>query len=291
MSEIFTFGSSMNNYFKAKSATPNVVRSLIIINVVAYLLMLGAIEYGGRLPMDIMALHSWMSSLFQPWQLISHMFLHSTDGIFHLFFNMIGLWMFGSALEQHWGSKRFLIYYFVCGIGAALLHNTITGFQFAPMIADADIYMSAPSYTNFEAFVSNYLPGSFENDQINNFLVEWHKDRLNPGYLSESVMFVDEVVQYRMNIPTVGASGAIYGLLLAFGMTFPNAMIMMLIPPIPMKAKYFVVVFGAIELTMGLRNNLEDNVAHFAHLGGMLFGILIILWYKKQDRNRNVNHL
>jgi membrane associated rhomboid family serine protease len=204
---------------------------------------------------------------------------------------MIGLWMFGSALEQHWGSKRFLIYYFVCGIGAALLHNTITGFQFAPMIADADIYMSAPSYTNFEAFVSNYLPGSFENDQINNFLVEWHKDRLNPGYLSESVMFVDEVVQFRMNIPTVGASGAIYGLLLAFGMTFPNAMIMMLIPPIPMKAKYFVVVFGAIELTMGLRNNLEDNVAHFAHLGGMLFGILIILWYKKQDRNRNVNHL
>jgi membrane associated rhomboid family serine protease len=204
---------------------------------------------------------------------------------------MIGLWMFGSALEQKWGSQRFLVYYLVCGIGASLLHNTIVGFQLEPMLTSADIYMNAPSYTNFEAFASNFLPGSFENDQINNFLVEWHKDRLNPGMINQSIRYVNDIVEFRINLPTVGASGAIYGLLLAFGMTFPNAMIMMLIPPIPMKAKYFVVVFGLIELSMGLRNNLEDNVAHFAHLGGMLFGILLILWYKKQDRNQRVNHL
>ena len=119
--------------------------------------------------------------------------------------------------------------------------------------------------------------------------MEWHKDRLNPGMINQSIRYVNDIVEFRINLPTVGASGAIYGLLLAFGMMFPNAMIMMLIPPIPMKAKYFVVVFGLIELSMGLRNNLEDNVAHFAHLGGMLFGLLLILYYRKQDRNRYVN--
>jgi membrane associated rhomboid family serine protease len=101
---------------------------------------------------------------------------------------------------------------------------------------------------------------------------------------------VSEISQTRQNTVNVGASGGLYGLLLAFGMIFPNVMIMMLIPPIPMKAKYFVMVFGAIELFSGLRNNVDDNVAHFAHLGGMLFGIILILLWKKQDRKRNVFH-
>jgi membrane associated rhomboid family serine protease len=99
---------------------------------------------------------------------------------------------------------------------------------------------------------------------------------------------VSEISETRQNTVNVGASGGLYGLLLAFGMIFPNVMIMMLIPPIPMRAKYFVMVFGAIELFSGLRNNVDDNVAHFAHLGGMLFGIILILLWKKQDRKRNV---
>ena len=119
---------------------------------------------------------------------------------------------------------------------------------------------------------------------------EWYYDRENPGFISQSREYVSEISETRQNTVNVGASGGLYGLLLAFGMIFPNVMIMMLIPPIPMKAKYFVMVFGAIELFSGLRNNVDDNVAHFAHLGGMLFGIILILLWKKQDRKRNVFH-
>jgi len=248
--------------------------------------LLIASEYAGNTPMTLLALHNWLSPDFKPWQIITHLFLHSTGGVFHLFFNMLALWMFGSALEQTWGPKRLIYYYFACGIGAALVHNTVVGFQLQPMIAASDLYLSNPSYTLFEQFISNHLPGSYDNEQINEFLVAWYNDRLNPGYINQSQVFVNDVVEFRTNIPTVGASGAVYGLLLAFGMTFPNAMILMLIPPIPMKAKYFVIVYGLIELSMGLRNNIEDNVAHFAHLGGMVFGILLIFYYRKLDRNK-----
>jgi membrane associated rhomboid family serine protease len=269
----------MNIFQSGRPASGSVVRTLIIINVVAYVLLLLASEYAGDQPLKLFALHNWLSPDFKPWQIITHLFLHSTGGVFHLFFNMLALWMFGTALEQSWGPKRFVYYYFACGIGAALVHNTVVGFQLQPMISAADIYLSNPSYTLFEQFISNHLPGSYDNEQINEFLVAWYNDRMNPGYISQSQSFVNEVVDFRTNIPTVGASGAVYGLLLAFGMIFPNAMIMMLIPPIPMKAKYFVIVYGLIELSMGIRNNIEDNVAHFAHLGGMVFGILIILYY------------
>ncbi len=277
----------MNIFQSGRPASGSVVRTLIIINVVAYVLLLLASEYEGDQPLNLFALHNWLSPDFKPWQIITHLFLHSTGGVFHLFFNMLALWMFGTALEQNWGSKRFVYYYFACGIGAALVHNTVVGFQLQPMISAADIYLSNPSYTLFEQFISNHLPGSYDNVQINEFLVAWYNDRMNPGYISQSQSFVNEVVEFRTNIPTVGASGAVYGLLLAFGMIFPNAMIMMLIPPIPMKAKYFVMVYGLIELSMGIRNNIEDNVAHFAHLGGMVFGILIILYYRKLDRNKH----
>ena len=277
----------MNIFQSGRPASGSVVRTLIIINVVAYVLLLLASEYAGDQPLNLFALHNWLSPDFKPWQIITHLFLHSTGGVFHLFFNMLALWMFGTALEQSWGSKRFVYYYFACGLGAALVHNTVVGFQLQPMISAADIYLSNPSYTLFEQFISNHLPGSYDNVQINEFLVAWYNDRMNPGYISQSQSFVNEVVEFRTNIPTVGASGAVYGLLLAFGMIFPNAMIMMLIPPIPMKAKYFVMVYGLIELSMGIRNNIEDNVAHFAHLGGMVFGILIILYYRKLDRNKH----
>lgn len=276
----------MNILQSGRSGSSSVIRTLIIINVVAYVLLLIAGEYAGNQPMKLLALHNWLSPDFKPWQIITHLFLHSTGGVFHLFFNMLALWMFGSSLEQTWGPKRFVYYYFACGIGAALVHNTVVGFQLQPMIAAADLYLSNPSYTLFEQFISNHLPGSYDNEQINEFLVAWYNDRLNPGYITQSQVFVNDVVEFRTNIPTVGASGAVYGLLLAFGMTFPNAMILMLIPPIPMKAKYFVIIYGLIELSMGIRNNIEDNVAHFAHLGGMVFGILLIFYYRKLDRNK-----
>ena len=142
----------MNILQPGRSGSSSVIRTLIIINVIAYVLLLIASEYAGNQPMKLLALHNWLSPDFKPWQIITHLFLHSTGGVFHLFFNMLALWMFGSALEQTWGAKRFTYYYFACGIGAALVHNTVVGFQLQPMIEAADLDLSNPSYTLFEQF-------------------------------------------------------------------------------------------------------------------------------------------
>jgi membrane associated rhomboid family serine protease len=277
----------MNSTFSPRPITPPVVRGLLIVSIAFYIIVLGLAEFFKVDSFQYLGLYTWSSSLFRPWQLITHLFLHDTTQVFHLFFNMLGLWMFGSAMEQFWGSKRFLIYFLITGIGAGMLHITVTGWQLAPVQQATDVFLTFPSYTLFEQYVSNYLPGSYDNEYINNFLKAWYYDRLNPGYIAESQKIVEEISTFRLNTVAVGSSGAIYGLLLAFGMTFPNAMIMMLIPPIPMKAKYFVFVFGAIELVLGLRNSLTDNVAHFAHLGGMVFGIVMILIWRKHDRSSN----
>jgi membrane associated rhomboid family serine protease len=278
----------MNPSFGSRPSTPPTVRNLIIITLVCHLLSIAVTEFFQFNVVQNFGLHNWNSTYFKPWQLVSYIFLHDTGGLMHIFFNMLGLWMFGSVLERFWGAQKFLIFYFVTGIGAGLINVFSTTIQLQPMFDSAVFYMNNPGYNLFEHFVSNYLPGSYENEGVNEFLKAWYSDPLNPGYLQESVKIVNQVTDLRLNMPTVGASGSIYGLLLAFGMLFPNSIIMLLIPPIPMKAKYFVLVFGGMELLMGLRNNLEDNVGHFAHLGGMLFGILLILIWKKQANNKNV---
>lgn len=150
------------------------------------------------------------SGMFYPWELVSYMFLHAD--VSHIFFNLFALWIFGQAIENLWGTKRFLIYYFLTGIGAALVH-----------------------------------------------------------------MFLGHPLGY-----TIGASGAVYGILLAFGMMFPNQYIYLLFPPIPIKAKYFVAIYGGIELFSGLTRS-DSGVAHFAHLGGLVVGfVLIKLWKIKR---------
>ena len=281
----------MDPSYSVKPATPNVVKNLIITTVVAFVLVLAANEFTGFNAVAHFGLFPFTSQYFKPWQFVTHIFLHSTNDIFHLFFNMLGLWMFGSALEQLWGPKKFLFYYFATGIGAGVIYSVATHFQLQPVFNEAQAYLQNPTYDAFDAFISANMRGSYDNTQVNEFLKAWYYDRSNPAYISASGELVQQVLIQRVNNPAVGASGAIYGLLLAFGISFPNAMIMMLIPPIPMKAKYFVFVFGAIELGLGLRNSLDDNVAHFAHLGGMVFGLILVFIYKKQDRRKNVNRI
>ena len=286
----------MNSSFGARPSTPPTVRNLIILTVVCHILSIAATEFLQFNVVQNFGLHNWNSVYFKPWQLVSYMFLHDMSyiflrdigGITHLLFNMLGLWMFGSMLERFWGAQKFIIFYFVTGIGAGLINVFSTTILLQPMFDSAVFYMNNPGYNLFEHFVSNYLPGSYDNEGVNEFLKVWFNDPLNPGYIKESVQIVNQVTDLRLNTPTVGASGSIYGLLLAFGVLFPNSVIMLLIPPIPLKAKYFVLIFGGMELLLGLRNNLEDNVGHFAHLGGMLFGILLILLWKKQAKNKNV---
>lgn len=209
------------------SRTP-VVYNLLIANVVAYMatMLLDTNDVYG-----LFALFPIGSPFFEVWQPVTYMFLHG--GFSHIFFNMFALWMFGRGLEEEMGSRRFLFYYFVCGVGAALVQL-----------------------------------GMAEVDIMN----------MNTQY---------EVWNYMLT-PTVGASGAVFGLLLAFGMLHPNATIMLLIPPIPMKAKWFVVIYGVIELLL-IIFQAQDGIAHFAHLGGMFWGWLLMLWWQRKDRNQYYN--
>lgn len=195
---------------------PPAVKHLLWINAIFFLASFNVFSGGmtvvGQYFFSYLALYPIGSGNFQIWQLVSYMFLHGGFG--HIFFNLFALWMFGQAIENFWGTKRFTVYYFLTGIGAALLHMFIGG----------------------------------------------------------------------GGAPTVGASGAVYGILLAFGMMFPNRHIMLLFPPIPIKAKYFVAFFGIIELISGITRP-GSGIAHFAHLGGMVVGfILIKYWGLKGER-------
>ena len=203
----------MNRYFQ----TPPEVKNLIIINVLVY--MATALLPVGNEIIRFCALWFGASPFgeFHSYQFVTYMFLHAS--VEHIFFNMFALWMFGRTLEYELGSKRFLIYYMVCGVGAALIQ-----------------------------LATAYLTGE-------------------------------------MPIQLVGASGAVMGLLLAFGVMHPNAVIMLLIPPIPMKAKWFVVIYGVIELFLGW-TGFGGNVAHFAHVGGMLWGLLLLQWWKRNGTIR-----
>jgi membrane associated rhomboid family serine protease len=178
-------------------------------------------------------------------------------GLMHLVFNMFALWMFGRVLESVWGPKRFFIYYFVTGLGAAALHSFV-------------------NYMEFQYIAAKMSP---ENVQM---VLSQGTEIFNQGK-----NFIDPMaakLNMILNVPTVGASGAVFGILLGFGMLFPNTELMLLFPPIPIKAKYFVAGYGAIELFSGIANP-GDNIAHFAHLGGMLFGFILIKYWNKQTTN------
>lgn len=215
------------------SLLPVVVKNLLIINAILFLADVVMSRFGIDLN-SILGLHFFMASDFQPYQLLTYMFMHGSFA--HLFWNMFALWMFGNTLENIWGPKRFLLFYVLCGLGAGLLQEGV-------------------QYIEYVTQLSNY-------------------DNVNMG---GSIVPMSEYLNY---MTTVGASGAIYGLLLAFGMMFPNSLIYLYFF-VPIKAKWFVIGFALIELLMGVGSS-GDHVAHFAHLGGMLVGLIIILIWKKK---------
>jgi len=213
-----------SSYFQ----TPPVVKNLIMANCLMWLAT--ALLPIGNDIVGYLALFNVQSPFFHSFQVVSYMFLHG--GLEHLFFNMFALWMFGRSLEYRLGSQRFLTYYLVCGIGAALLQLGV-------------------GWLEYGHAVSLY------------------------GAMSGSARML-------LQVPTVGASGAIFGLLLAYGVLYPNAVIMLLLPPIPLKARWFVVIYGLLELFFGMSGR-QPGVAHFAHVGGMLWGLLL-LWYWRKSR-------
>ena len=223
--------------FTRPNAFPPVVKNLTIIHVLVFVAQM---TVGEQFKLEnLFALHDVRSVYFQPHQIVTHLFMHGS--VTHILFNMLALWMFGAQLENYWGAKRFFIFYFVSGLGAALLHLLVLYYELTPVI---------------EQF--NHLPAEMQLDLIN-----------DPNY--------------KVNIPTVGASGAVFGCLAAYGYLFPNTLIYLYFA-IPIKAKWFVIIYAALELYMGVRNSAGDNVAHFAHLGGALAGIILVLIWNKTNR-------
>jgi membrane associated rhomboid family serine protease len=251
----------MNNYIRpnAYNVLPPVTKNLIIINVLAFI---AYFVVGSTFNYDLireLGLYNVLSSHFKPIQFITSMFLHSAHGFGHILFNMFALWMFGSAIENRWGAKRFLTYYLITGLGASVLH------QFVGYIRIQDAISMLPPGVG-EEFINQ---GSVMIDQSN-----------------ASYMAALNTIREISNSPAVGASGAIFGLLLAFGMMYPNSLIYLYFA-IPIKAKWFVIGYGLIELYSGISNQVGDNVAHFAHLGGMIFGfILIKIWSRQEINNK-----
>jgi membrane associated rhomboid family serine protease len=189
------------------------------------------------------------------------MFMHGN--FMHIFFNMFALWMFGTSIERIWGAKRFLIYYLVTGFGAFLLHYAVVAFQIQQLLPEVRPEM----LMEIKEQGLGYLQSN--------------RNYTNPKLAELNLLY---------NIPVVGASGAVFGILLAFGMMFPNTRLMLIFFPVPIKAKYFVIGYGAIELFSGIANRPGDNVAHFAHLGGMLFGYLLIKYWNKNQGNSSFRY-
>ena len=235
------------------------VKQLLILNI---LFFIGA-QFVPQAT-DLLALHYFESDKFKLWQPISHMFMHG--GLMHIFFNMFALVSFGSALEHFWGPKKFLFFYFSCGIGAALIHSGI-------------------NYYYFHDGLNTLVLNGFKETEILNlinegkFMTSWQAV-LSPNTFENMIGALT---------PTVGASGAIYGLLVAFAFMFPNAELALMFIPVPIKAKYFVPGIVLLDLFSGVTGYsiFGGGIAHFAHVGGALFGFLMMWYWKKNQFSKN----
>jgi len=229
---------------------PPAIKNILIINVIFYLATL-ALGYRGIDLRGMLALYYPMAGEFRPYQILSHFFMHG--GLMHIFVNMFMLWMFGRMLEIVWGGKRFLLFYLITAFGAAALHYGVVYYN----IHQIEAVLSAEQ-------ISQVYNGSLTG------------------------MFNAKMVElYRLvNTPMLGASGAVFGVLGACFIIFPNTEVMLLFFPMPIKLKYFVVGYAVLEFTMGISNSPYDNVAHWAHLGGLLAGIIVVKYWNKTRRDR-----
>lgn len=225
---------------------PAVTKNIIIINAIMFLATMVFAKSGVDL-VDLLGLHYFQSEEFHVWQFITYMFMHGS--MMHIFFNMFAVWMFGAAIENMWGAKKFLNYYILTGLGAAAAHYAVVYYQLQPAL-----------------------------EQLNSMLADTS--------MSENQLYeIAEQKAALLNAPVViGASGAVFGILVAFGMYFPNTSLFIIPIPFPIKAKYAVILYGLVELYAGFANISGDNIAHFAHLGGLVCGFIIIQIWKNNER-------
>lgn len=267
---------------------PPVVKNLLIINGLFFLATITLTKYNIDL-INILGLHYPGASNFRLYQFVTYMFMHG--GWSHILFNMFALWMFGNVIENVWGGKKFLIFYLLTGLGSGIVYIIWIHFSLQPNIALLNQIINHPTVQGIELYFQQY---GFHVNAISSGLsqADIHAFNQNVGLLGQNLAtpaVVQQIILFLSDYKTeminqmvvVGASGAIFGLLLAFGMMFPNSLIYVYFA-IPVRAKWFVLGYGLLELFSGLSNRPGDNVAHFAHIGGMLVGLAIILYWKKK---------
>ena len=228
---------------------------------------------------DMLGLHYFSSEKFRIYQFVTYMFMHDSQNLMHIFLNMLALYMFGSVVENVWGGKKFLTFYMLTGFGAALTHYAIVYYQMQPSINFFNEYINSAELNQMYALVNSSSYGPSFNSEFREMMLT------NPDQaLEASIDYAKQFKTDLLNAPVViGASGAVYGVLLAYGMLFPNSLLYLFFA-IPVKAKYVVILYGLIELFSGISG--QSNVAHFAHLGGLLTGVIIMLYWRKKNRNR-----
>lgn len=260
---------------------PTGVKHLIIINTL-FFLATKVLQYSLNVDLySYLALYYVDCELFRPWQFVTHLFMHGN--LMHLFLNMFALWMFGNILENLWGTKRFLFYFFVCGIGAGLVTTLTTWITSSIVLADINAFAAAPSPEGLMRVCARHFRGFYDPAMLEEAVTNWRNnpEATNLGYeYTEELMKMYE--RFTIGIRNVGASGATYGILLAFAMYFPNERIYFYFL-VPMKVKWFVIGFIIVEFLTGI-SGMHDFIGHFAHLGGMLFGLLLVLLWRKRDR-------
>jgi len=242
--------------------TPIIITQLLVINLIFYV----GSQFSYSISRDIFSLFYFENDKFLYTQLVSHMFMHAN--IMHLAFNMLALWMFGSTLVNIWGKNKFLFFYFSCGIGAAVLQNY-------------------SNFVNINSFTNILSDAGISQEQIVSVL----KTATYPTYILDFISETEMLSAYSdFNTPMIGASGAIYGIVVAFSFMFPNTKLMLLFPPVPVKAKYLVPGLIVVDLFFGLTSASIGSIAHFAHIGGAITGFLMMwYWKKSQFNNRRWN--
>jgi len=269
---------------------PPVVKNLLILNSLFFLATLALARYNIDL-VNLLGLHYPGAANFRIYQFVTYMFMHG--GWEHILFNMFALWMFGNVIENVWGGKKFLIFYMLTGLGSAIVYIIWIHFTLQPNIALLNQIIDQPTVQGVElyfhefGFHINRISSTLSQADINSFnrnMELLREGSSNHAAIQEIISFLSAYKAEMINqMVVIGASGAIFGLLLAFGMMFPNTTIYLYFA-IPIKAKWFVLGYGLLELFSGIRNSPGDNVAHFAHIGGMLVGLLIILYWKKKGK-------
>lgn len=247
-----------NRFSGFASSIPPVTKNLIIINLIVWVVEAVSLHSSPHFAdslIRVLGLHYVSASDFNPIQIITYLFMHAPDSPLHVFFNMFTLWMFGSTLERIWGSKRFFIFYFVCGIGAAFVQEIVWSLTWLNDVVDFVVKNSGLTHDNAKAMLlSDMASGS---PDVANF-----------------------ISRLQNSLVTIGASGAVFGIILGFAFVFPDRPLYLFFIPVPIKAKYMMIGYGVIEFFLGVGGN--DMVAHFAHLGGMLFGLIILIYWKKK---------